>query len=120
MSSLRDGAVEAEVHLSELHARLLVEQRKLEAVRQVSRALGATLDLDRLLLVLLDKVTEILDAERATLYLVTDGGDELVSKMFQGGSVQEIRLKIGEGIAGWVARSGATVNIPDAYADERF
>jgi len=34
--------------------------------------------------------------------------------------VQEIRLKIGEGIAGWVAQSGATVNIPDAYADARF
>ncbi len=108
------------IDADELHARLAVEQRKLAAVRELSRALGATLDLDRLLVLLLDKVTEIMDAERATLYLVSDGGDELVSKVTQGGQVQEIRLKLGEGIAGWVARSGATVNIPDAYADPRF
>src|SRR5262249_55467055 len=30
------------------------------------------------------------------------------------------RLRVGEGIAGWVARSGETVNIPDAYNDRRF
>jgi signal transduction histidine kinase/putative methionine-R-sulfoxide reductase with GAF domain len=120
VTSVRGETVEAEVRLSELHARLRIEQRKLEAVRELSRALGATLDLDRLLLLLLDKMTEILDAERSTLYLVHDSGEELVSKFMQGGAVQEIRLKMGEGIAGWVARSGATVNIPDAYADERF
>ncbi len=32
----------------------------------------------------------------------------------------EIRLKVGEGIAGWVAKSGELVNIPDAYVDTRF
>jgi signal transduction histidine kinase/putative methionine-R-sulfoxide reductase with GAF domain len=120
MTTVRGETVETEGQLNDLHSRLLVEQRKLDAVRELSRALGATLDLDRLLLLLLDKVTELLDAERATLYLVSDNGEELVSKMMQGGTVQEIRLKIGEGIAGWVARSGATVNIPDAYADDRF
>ena len=82
--------------------------------------LGATLDLDRLLVVLLEKVTELLDAERATIYLVTDDGTQLESKIAQGGAIATIRLKTGEGIAGWVAQSGATVNIPDAYADPRF
>ncbi len=105
----------------DLAARLRAEQRKLGALRELQRALGATLDLDRLLALLLDKVTDLLDAERATLYLVTDGGDELVSKLTQGSAgVQEIRLRIGEGIAGWAARTGATVNIADAYADPRF
>ena len=82
--------------------------------------LGATLDLDRLLVVLLEKVTELLDAERATIYLVTDDGTQLESKIAQGGAIATIRLKTGEGIAGWVAQSGETVNIPDAYADPRF
>jgi signal transduction histidine kinase len=102
-----------------LRERLRIETRKLEAVRELSRVLGATLDLDRLLLVLLEKVTEILDAERATIFLRTDDG-ELESSVAQGGAIAPIRLKRGEGIAGWVCDSGQTVNIPDAYSDDRF
>lgn len=105
---------------SDLEQQLRIERRKVEAVRQLGKVLGATLDLDRLLVVLLEKVTELLDAERATIYLVTDDGASLESKIAQGGAIATIRLRTGEGIAGWVAQSGATVNIPDAYADPRF
>lgn len=105
---------------TELQQRLRIEQRKLDAVRQLGKVLGATLDLDRLLVVLLEKLTELLDAERATIFLVTDRGDELVSTVAQGGTIAPIRLRMGDGIAGWVAKSGETVNIPDAYADPRF
>ena len=38
----------------------------------------------------------------------------------QGGEVVNIRLRVGEGIAGWVAEARELVNIPDAYADQRF
>lgn len=103
-----------------LEQQLRIERKKVEAVRQLGKVLGATLDLDRLLVVLLEKVTELLDAERATIYLVTDDGTHLESKIAQGGAIATIRLKAGEGIAGWVAKSQATVNIPDAYADPRF
>ncbi|HEX8954074.1 MAG TPA: GAF domain-containing protein, partial [Polyangia bacterium] len=103
-----------------LEQQLRIERKKVDAVRQLGKVLGATLDLDRLLVVLLEKVTELLDAERATIYLVTDDGKQLESKIAQGGAIATIRLKTGEGIAGWVAQSGATVNIPDAYADPRF
>jgi len=103
-----------------LEQQLRIERKKVEAVRQLGKVLGATLDLDRLLVVLLEKVTDLLDAERATIYLVTDDGASLESKIAQGGAIATIRLKTGEGIAGWVAQSGATVNIPDAYADPRF
>jgi signal transduction histidine kinase/putative methionine-R-sulfoxide reductase with GAF domain len=105
---------------ADLQQRLRVEQRKIDAVRQLGRVLGATLDLDRLLVLLLETVTELLDAERATIFLVSDDGAYLESKFAQGGAIATIRLRVGEGIAGWVAQSGATVNIPDAYADPRF
>ena len=103
----------------DLAQRLRVEQRKVEAVRELGRVLAATLELDRLLVVLLEKVTELLDAERATLFLRGESG-ELSSMITQGGQVAPITLRAGEGIAGWVAQSGETVNIPDAYADARF
>jgi signal transduction histidine kinase len=51
---------------------------------------------------------------------MSDDGSELWSKVEQGGEYVEIRLKVGEGIAGWVAQSGETVNIADAYSDGRF
>jgi signal transduction histidine kinase len=103
-----------------LQQRLRVETRKLEAIRELGRVLGATLDLDRLLLVLLETVTAILEAERATIFLVSEDRRVLTSTVAQGGQIAPICLKLGEGIAGWVAQSGETVNIPDAYADVRF
>ena len=103
-----------------LRARLRAETRKLDAIRELGRVLGATLDLDRLLVVLLEKVCELLDAERATIFLVSDDRSELISTVAQGGTIEPIRLKLGDGIAGWVAASGETVNIADAYADPRF
>jgi len=108
------------MQLGDLRQRLRAETRKLEAVRELGRVLGATQELDHLLAVLLEKVCEIMDAERATIFLRTDAGDELRSTLSQGGQIAEIRLKLGDGIAGWVAQSGATVNIPDAYGDPRF
>ena len=120
----RIGIVSAPLSAEQQHVtleqQLRIERKKVEAVRELGRVLGATLDLDRLLVVLLEKVTDLLDAERATIYLVTDDGTHLESKIAQGGAIATIRLKTGEGIAGWVAQSAATVNIPDAYADPRF
>lgn len=99
------------------HARL---ERKLQVIQDVAAALGSTLDLDRLLDVIMHKATGVLDADRSTLYLHDEESGEIWSKVTQGGEIREIRLKIPQGIAGWVAETGETVNIPDAYADDRF
>jgi signal transduction histidine kinase/putative methionine-R-sulfoxide reductase with GAF domain len=101
-------------------AALRREQKKVALVQEVSRALSSEGDLDVLLRLIMQKVTELMEADRATLYLLSDAGDELWSKVVQGGEVVEIRLKVGEGIAGWVAKTRELVNIPDAYADQRF
>ncbi len=108
--------------IPDLQQRLRVELKKADAVRELGRVLGATLNLDRLLERLLEKVTELLDAERASLFLVTsDGGLESSVAQGPGGTMlAPIRVPPGKGIAGWVASSGETVNIPDVYADARF
>ena len=96
------------------------EQKKVALVQEVSRALSKTGDLDALLNLIMAKVTELMEADRATLFLVTEDGQQLWSKVSQGGERVEIRLPVGEGIAGWVAQTREIVNIPDAYADQRF
>ncbi len=106
--------------LQALQARLRTEEKKFNLVQEIARALSSTLDLDRLLSLIMEKVTMLMEADRSTLYLFTPDGRELWSKITQGESVLEIRLSLGEGIAGWVAASGEVVNIPDAYNDARF
>src|SRR5690606_20158785 len=78
------------------------------------------LHVDQLLETIVEKTTELMDAERSTLFLVDDQTRELWSKVVQGGINIEIRLQQGQGIAGWVALTGKSLNIRDAYQDPRF
>jgi signal transduction histidine kinase/putative methionine-R-sulfoxide reductase with GAF domain len=103
-----------------LEAALRREQKKFALVQDVSRSLSTTGDLDALLRLIMENVTELMEADRATLYLVSDSGRELWSKVVQGGELVEIRLGLGEGIAGWVAETREIVNLLDAYKDQRF
>jgi adenylate cyclase len=87
---------------------------------EVMCSLAAERDLDALLQIIMEKTSEVMDADRSTLFLVDEGKQQIWSKVAQGWAVKEIRLPLGTGIAGHVAMSGETVNIPDAYADPRF
>jgi signal transduction histidine kinase len=96
------------------------ELRVSKALREVGVALGTTLDLDQLLDLILQKITEALEADRATLYLLDEGSKELVSRIAQGPGVRSIRMKAGQGLAGYVARTGRPLHVRDAYEDPRF
>jgi signal transduction histidine kinase len=117
---MSETAIVPDVTVAQLEAALRREQKKMALVQDVGRALSSALDLDQLLAVIMEKITQLMEADRSTLYLLSDDGSQLWSKVIQGGEVIEIRLKVGEGIAGWVASSGERVNIPDAYLDTRF
>ena len=106
--------------VAELEAQLARETRISAALRAVGVALGSTLDLDQLLELILLKITEAVDADRATLYLLDEQNDELVSRIVQGEEVRSIRLQLGHGIAGHVARTGRPLHVRDAYKDPRF
>ena len=100
----------------------LLENRveKLTALLEVGKAMASERNLDRLLQLILGEVTKVMEADRSSLFLVDQERNELWSKIAQGLEVREIRIKIGTGIAGYVAQTGRVVNIQDAYADPRF
>jgi signal transduction histidine kinase len=106
--------------LAALRAELRREQLKVALMTDVGRALSSGLALDPLLALIMEKVTQLMQAARSTLYLLSDDGQELWSKVVQGGELVEIRLAVGEGLAGWVATTGEVVNLADAYNDARF
>ena len=102
------------------HAQHTKRVEKLTALLEVGKAMASERNLDRLLQLILGEVTRVMEAERSSLFLVDRDRNELWSKIAQGLEVREIRIKIGMGISGYVAQTGKTVNIPDAYADPRF
>lgn len=68
---------------------------------------------------LIDLCAQATDAERSTVYFVDRAKKELWSRIAARTAI-EIRLPLGSGIAGQVALTGETINVPDAYADPRF
>ncbi len=92
--------------------------RDLDTILAVSRAMGSERDLARLLDLIISGVTSLVDADRSSLFLVDHERQELWTSVAQ--HTTAIRLPLGSGIAGSVASSGQTVNIPAAYQDPRF
>jgi len=67
------------------------------------------------------KLAQVLDAERASFFLVDAERGELVLRVSQDVAAGEgVRIPLGSGIAGAVATQGAPVRVDDAYADPRF
>ena len=93
---------------------------RLSSLVEASKALSSTLDLAELLGRILEVAKSHTGAERGTLFLVDEATSEIWSLIAHGLEKQEIRLPLGKGIAGHVAKSGEVVLIPDAYTDPRF
>lgn len=99
---------------------LLRVESRVTAMIEVGRSLTAVHDLDQLLELVVDRVSEIMEADRSTIFLADLERSEIWSKVAQGEELREIRMPIGQGLAGWVAKTGRTINLIDAYQDERF
>ena len=61
----------AEGEVQSLASALKREQKKVALVQEVSRALSTMRDTDQLLKLIMEKVTELMEADRSTLYLVS-------------------------------------------------
>ncbi len=121
MPAKTDSSVEElRARVAELTADLARADRKTKALQEVGLALGSTLDLDQLLELILKKITDLLDADRATLYLLDEQRKRLLSRIMIGDEARAIELPVGEGIAGHVAKVGRAVRVKDAYRDKRF
>ena len=87
---------------------------------EVTQAMAGELNLDILIQQIMSAASDLLDAERATLFLYDAKTDELWSRYAAGLHTGEIRIPSHAGIAGAVFTTGRTENILDGYADPRF
>lgn len=80
-------------------------------------------DLDKLLQLIIESATDIVEAEVASLLLLDTKTDSLYFKVAtgaKGDAVKEFRVKVGEGIAGHVAKTGTPLLISNAQKDPRW
>ena len=101
-------------------------RRAVEALYRVHGLMGALTDLDALLVRISEESRLVAGAEAASVILYDEQADELYFEVALGDSgdqdrlKREIRLKMGQGIAGSAAVSRATLNIAHASDDPRF
>jgi diguanylate cyclase (GGDEF)-like protein len=97
-----------------------IKPERLSILLKVGMRLAAERNLDRLLSMIIEETTAVMNAERSSLFLIDEEKGEMWAKIAQGVEVVEIRFPIGVGIAGTVGKTGEIINIPDAYQDPRF
>jgi len=90
---------------------------------ELGKALTSSLQLDQVLRTIMQKVEEFLHPDTWSLLLMDEAKQELYFEIATGegsAALKDIRIKVGQGIAGWVAQTGEVVIVPDTSRDSRF
>ena len=96
------------------------QEDPLIALLKVGRTIAVETNIDTLLTIIAQEIKQALNADRCTVFLLDEEKHQLWSKVALGLEMQEIRFDSNLGLAGHVATTGETVNIKDAYTDNRF
>ncbi len=96
---------------------------QLSVFNEIAKILNSTIDLREVLRTTIEKIAELTEAEAWSIALLDDATGDLVFEAVAGEKeeeVRETRLKKGQGIAGWVAKEGKPLIVPDVTKDDRF
>jgi signal transduction histidine kinase/ligand-binding sensor protein len=99
------------------------EIAKMSALMEASIIINSTRNLEELLKIIMQSAEKVMLAEASSVFLIDNEKNELYFEMATGPKqeeVKKIRLKMGEGIAGWVAYTGESLLVPDVAKDPRF
>ena len=97
-----------------------VKADPLVSLVKIGRSITALTDIKVLLKVVAEETKNAIQADRCTVFLWDKNTDELWSMVALGMDSEEIRFPASKGLAGYVAKTGESINIRDAYNDDRF
>jgi adenylate cyclase len=99
-----------------------MEDRNIELKRllDINTSISTEIELGPLLRKLVGVTSQVIEADRSSLFIWRPESDELVSKVAEGMDGREIRLKPGQGIAGACFISKQPIFVSGAYTDDRF
>src|ERR1700722_271698 len=95
----------------------------LRVFHDVARALTSSLELEEILGAIMDKMAQFFGPERWSMLMVDDKSSELYYAIAVGEnteSLKGLRVKMGEGVAGWVAETGNPLVVPDVSLDPHW
>ena len=99
------------------------QMENLRVFHDVARALTSTLELESLLHTIMTKMAEFFGPERWSLMMVDEETNELYYALSAGmnsDKLETLRVKMGEGVAGWVAETGNPLVVPDVRLDKHW
>ncbi|HOO72453.1 MAG TPA: SpoIIE family protein phosphatase [Spirochaetota bacterium] len=90
----------------------------------INSIINSTLDIGKLLTIIMEIIKDIMQTETSTMLLYDDASDDLVFRVALGEAggklAEKYRVQMGQGIAGWVAQKRKPVIVNDVYKDDRF
>ncbi len=97
----------------------------LSSLIEVSIIISSTLDLEKLISLVMEKAQLVMSAEASSVMLINEQTGMLEWEVALGEKSAEVKnskiqLRLGEGIAGWVAQTGEALIVPDVSQDPRF
>jgi diguanylate cyclase (GGDEF)-like protein len=99
------------------------EKSEVTVFHELGKALTSSLQLDQVLRTIMEKINEVLRPDTWSLLLMDRDKNELYFQIATGkgaDALKDVRIKVGQGLAGWVAQSGEAVVVPDTSKDSRF
>ena len=106
----------------ELENQILKRHHHLHALNRISSATSGLWDLDAILNIALDTVLEIIGATTGGILLLHEQTQLLSYRVYRGLSakyVEQVKMRLGEGVAGRVAQTGEPVVLEDISRDPR-
>jgi diguanylate cyclase (GGDEF)-like protein len=99
------------------------ESSEVTVFHELGKALTSSLQLDQVLRTIMEKINEVLRPDTWSLLLMDQDKGELYFQIATGKgaeALKDVRIKLGQGLAGWVAEAGQAVVVPDTSKDSRF
>ncbi len=105
---------------ADLEAQVERQGERFTALLEIGSQVSSARDVDALLHTVMERLTELVQAEAATLFMHDPEERELWGRVLRGASLKDIRIADSAGIAGHVFTTGRTLLLGDAYSDPRF
>ncbi len=112
-----------DIQSSNIHKAMKQKNERLTALCDISKAMTSTLDLQKLLDLIVDKAITLTNATSSSIMLIEEESDILNIKAFRGlqeDTSERVKLKIGEGITGYVAKNGEAILENNVRSNPRY
>ncbi len=103
-------------------AKLTKRHERLQLLYQVSNVIHSTLEAQEALQLIVSEAVRLMNASSGSVVLInpTSGFLEISASQNLPSAATKLKLRVGEGVTGWVARHGKTVRVGDVAQDQRY